>query len=99
MTNLHCYAAEQATKYSLSVRYGVSCNRETFLKELVSAAGLIALSSLSSCIAPNEALSCFMKGKTVDPCSIIEIKDCSGLVIAWVDPEPTPCYLNAQFID
>lgn len=97
--NLNCYALEQAAKHSLATRYGVACNREKYFEELVSAAGLIALSSLSSCVPPNEAISCFMKGKTVDPCSTIEIKDCSGIVVAWVDPEPKPCYLNAQFIN
>lgn len=98
MTTLPCYAAEQATKYSLSKRYGVACSRAEYLSELMEAANLLMLRDLPTCVSTSEKISCFLKGKSVDPCSPITIKDCSGLVVAFVEPTPTPCYLTITFI-
>lgn len=98
MTTLPCYASEQATKYSLSKRYGVACSREEYLAQVQEAANLILMQDLPQCVSALEKVNCFLKGKTVDTCNPITIKDCSGLVVAFVVPEPTPCYLTITFI-
>ncbi len=96
--DLNCYAADQATKYSLSKRYGVECNLEAFLTEARKAATMTILTDLSACGAYNETISCFLRGKKVDPCSPITIKDCDGEIVAFVEPTAKPCFLTATFL-
>jgi hypothetical protein len=100
MSNLlKCYGSEQATQYLLSIRYGVSCNKEKFKTEARRAANMMLLSDLSSCGAYLEQIDCFLKNVNYAPCSGITVKDCDDLVVAFVSPTPKPCYLTVNFFD
>jgi hypothetical protein len=100
MSNLlNCYGAEQSTQYLLSIRYGVTCNRDAFKSEAKQAVNLMLLSDLSDCGAYNENISCFLKGKSVTPCDGISFKDCQDIEVVFVPPTPKPCYLTANLFD
>lgn len=96
---LECYGSEQTSQYLLSIRYGISCNKESFKSEAKRALDMMLLSDLNTCGAYTEQISCFLKGKEFTPRSGITVKDCDNIVVAFVTPTPKPCYLTVNFLE
>lgn len=100
MSNLlKCYGSEQAAQYLLSIRYGVSCNKEKFRSEARRAVNMMLLSDLNSCGAYKEQRDCFLKNVNFTPCSGLTVKSCDDLIVAFVSPTSKPCYLTVNVID